>query len=271
MNLDSGIPTTKAYAACVDSPLFKSLERYSDAFLKRNRTHLLWYSIRWSEDPLNHPTRRWEYPYTGERLTRSDVRRVLDAGSGITFFPYYLMESNPGLTVTCCDRDDYVGQVYDKINSNQAHKVEFQRCDLSSLPFPDGSFDSVYCISVLEHTGNREAIVKEFRRVLRPGGQLIVTFDISLDGSKDIPVSDADALLASLSSNLSQLDRAALDAGRKDIYVTDQGIDRAHGLSPWKLYRWSLSAARSLLSGRLPRTSPMTIYCAEFVRPGLAE
>ncbi|MGH8767844.1 MAG: class I SAM-dependent methyltransferase, partial [Burkholderiales bacterium] len=156
MILDSGIPTSEAYAACVASPLFEDLETYSSAFLKRNRAHLLWYSIRWSEDPLNHPTRRWEYPYTRERLARANGQRVLDAGSGVTFFPYYLMASNPGLTVTCCDRDGYVGEVYNKINRNHAHQVGFERCDLSALPFPDGTFDSIYCISVLEHTGNWE-------------------------------------------------------------------------------------------------------------------
>lgn len=263
MNLESGIPTAKAYADCVASPLFKGLEEYSDAFLRRNRAHLLWYSIRWSEDPLNHPTRRWEYPFARARLGRANGRRILDAGSGITFFPYFLMESNPGLTVTCCDRDSYIGEVYSKINRNQASKVAFEQCDLAALPFPDGSFDGIYCISVLEHTANRAEIVREFRRVLRPGGQLVVTFDISLDGTKDIPVDDAKTLLALLSSNLNQLDPAGLDIGRSDIYVAGDG----DGLSAWKLWRQSLGAAKNLLKGRAPRTSPMTIYCADFVHP----
>ncbi len=268
MNLASGIPTAKAYADCVASPLFKGLEQYSEAFLRRNRAHLLWYSIRWSEDPLNHPTRRWEYPYTRARLALANGRRVLDAGSGITFFPYFLMESNPGVTVTCCDRDSYVGEVYSRINRNQSSKVAFQQCDLSALPFPDGSFDSVYCISVLEHTGNRDEIVREFRRVLKPGGQLIVTFDISLDGTKDIPVDDAKTLLRLLSADLNQLDPAALDVARSDIYLAGNG---ENGVSAWKLWRQSLGAAKSLLKGRPPHTSPMTIYCADFVRPERAE
>jgi SAM-dependent methyltransferase len=267
MNLDSGIPTAEGYTACVASPLFKGLEQYSDAFLRRNRAHLLWYSLRWSEDPLNHSTRRWEYPYARERLAKRDNRRILDAGSGITFFPYYLMDSNPGVAVTCCDRDGYIGEVYAKINKNQDRKVEFEQCDLSRLPFPDQSFDSAYCISVLEHTGEREAIVREFRRVLKPGGQLIVTFDISLDGSKDIPVSDANALLQVLSSNLRQIDHAALDVARSDIYLADQSVVNGEGLSVWKLYRRSLGLAKSLVAGRSPRSGPMTVYCGEFIRP----
>lgn len=45
------------------------------------------------------------------------------------------------------------------------------------LPFPDESFDFVTCVSVLSLLGSREAvtaILKEFRRVLKPGGKLIV-------------------------------------------------------------------------------------------------
>ena len=267
MTLETGIPTAEAYTACVASTLFEELETYSEAFLKRNRAHLLWYSLRWSEDPLNHPTRRWEYPYTRERLARANSGRILDAGSGITFFPYYLMESNPGFAVTCCDRDGYVGEVYDKINRNQASKVEFRQCDLSALPFPDQSFEAVYCISVLEHTENWEAIVREFRRVLKPRGQLIVTFDISLDGSKDIPIDDAHSLLSSLSSVLSPLDPAPLDVTQQGLYVTKQGLGGTEGLSLWKCYRGSVHAAKALLRGGSLRASPMTIYCGEFARP----
>jgi ubiquinone/menaquinone biosynthesis C-methylase UbiE len=47
----------------------------------------------------------------------------------------------------------------------------------SRLPFPDGAFDSAACTSVLfalSEAGVRSAL-DEFRRVLRPGGRLVVT------------------------------------------------------------------------------------------------
>ncbi|MRR53724.1 MAG: class I SAM-dependent methyltransferase [Deltaproteobacteria bacterium] len=47
--------------------------------------------------------------------------------------------------------------------------------DISDIPEPDGSFDAVMCIEVLEHLPNPLLALEEFSRLLRPGGQLIVT------------------------------------------------------------------------------------------------
>jgi methionine biosynthesis protein MetW len=47
--------------------------------------------------------------------------------------------------------------------------------DAAELPFPDGSFDLVVCTEVLEHLFEPQRALGEIRRVLRPGGQMIVT------------------------------------------------------------------------------------------------
>jgi SAM-dependent methyltransferase len=43
------------------------------------------------------------------------------------------------------------------------------------LPFADGAFDSVSMLDVLEHTSDEQAALMEVRRVLRPGGLLVLT------------------------------------------------------------------------------------------------
>jgi SAM-dependent methyltransferase len=52
--------------------------------------------------------------------------------------------------------------------------------DVRSLPFADGSFTAIFSGSTLDHFGStpeiRAALV-ELRRVLRPGGQLVLTMD----------------------------------------------------------------------------------------------
>jgi SAM-dependent methyltransferase len=45
--------------------------------------------------------------------------------------------------------------------------------DAAALPFPDGSFDLVTCVEVLEHLFEPDRAVAEIRRVLRPGGRLV--------------------------------------------------------------------------------------------------
>ena len=47
------------------------------------------------------------------------------------------------------------------------------------IPFPDESFDSILCTEVLEHVIHPEALVAEMRRVLRPGGTMVITVPFS--------------------------------------------------------------------------------------------
>jgi SAM-dependent methyltransferase len=46
---------------------------------------------------------------------------------------------------------------------------------IEDLPFPDGTFDVVTCLDVIEHTPDDRASLAELRRVTRPGGLMLVT------------------------------------------------------------------------------------------------
>lgn len=66
--------------------------------------------------------------------------------------------------------------------------VEYHTGNLRKLPFDDGSFDVVYSQSVLEHVADYGAVLREMRRVLRPGGLLAIRTG---NGGR----SDADSIL----------------------------------------------------------------------------
>ena len=48
--------------------------------------------------------------------------------------------------------------------------------DVQHVPYPDGFFDSVLCIGVIERTRDDRAVLRELLRVLKPGGTLVVSF-----------------------------------------------------------------------------------------------
>lgn len=58
--------------------------------------------------------------------------------------------------------------------------LHFEIADATKLSYPDASFDRVISIYNLEHLPNPHLVLKEWRRVLKPGGTLSIA--IPLDG-----------------------------------------------------------------------------------------
>ncbi len=72
-----------------------------------------------------------------------------------------------GIEVKCCD-------LYPEIF--ELSGTEIRRGDLSErLEYKDESFDTVVCVEGLEHTENPQQAIREFARLLKPGGHLIIS------------------------------------------------------------------------------------------------
>ena len=55
--------------------------------------------------------------------------------------------------------------------------IEYFKGDLMNTPFESNSFDLVTCLSVIEHSVDYSLLAKESSRLLKVGGQLIVSCD----------------------------------------------------------------------------------------------
>jgi SAM-dependent methyltransferase len=55
-------------------------------------------------------------------------------------------------------------------------EAELRQASLFELPFADGAFHGLVCISVLEHLTELDGALDELRRVLRPGGVAVLGY-----------------------------------------------------------------------------------------------
>jgi SAM-dependent methyltransferase len=105
--------------------------------------------------------------------------RVLDV-SGPQWFTLYLAALHPGVTFTygnilASEREPFeaIAKALGLSNLSYGHQ------DVRKLGFPDGTFDRVISISVIEHVFPEEdgdlAALKEILRVLKPGGECLLT------------------------------------------------------------------------------------------------
>jgi SAM-dependent methyltransferase len=53
--------------------------------------------------------------------------------------------------------------------------LEVRQAPVEAIPHPDGTFDVVTCLDVIEHTPDDVRSLEELRRVTRPGGIALVT------------------------------------------------------------------------------------------------
>ena len=66
------------------------------------------------------------------------------------------------------------------IRQNNAASARFTAADSEHLPFADDSFDLITCSNSFHHYPHQPAVVAEMRRLLRPGGRLMLA-----DGFRD--------------------------------------------------------------------------------------
>jgi SAM-dependent methyltransferase len=97
-------------------------------------------------------------------------REVLDAGCGTGYGMEILAAGGASVTGVDVDRDAVVAA-----GRRVGDPDAVVEGDVRELPFDDDAFDVVVCWEVIEHVEGAARALGEFRRVLRPGGLLLVS------------------------------------------------------------------------------------------------
>jgi SAM-dependent methyltransferase len=134
-------------------------------------------------DALTSPTLKhlrehwWNDEFTGflrETLRPRPGNRILDVGCGtgtgeISIGRLHLSQ------IRLFGVDRVVRQLITAKEETAAHnqRAKFAGADACHLPFASDSFDSTYCVAVLQHIGDVDTAVQEFARVTRAGGRIV--------------------------------------------------------------------------------------------------
>lgn len=101
------------------------------------------------------------------RRTADHSGPILEAGAGSGALALQLVGS--GADVVAADID------VDPLNHLQGRGANVLRCDVAQLPVASGAIGAVVAQHVIEHFAEPVAVLREWRRVLRPGGACVVT------------------------------------------------------------------------------------------------
>jgi SAM-dependent methyltransferase len=209
---------------------------------------------------------RWKLEVTRSHPRVAAARSVLDVGCG----PGVLLAGLRAPGKRLCG----VEMSAEAVQAIETEGIEGRAVDLETerLPYADGEFDAVLCYDVLEHLFSPGRVLAEIRRVVRPGGVVLLCVPNTLNlfnrliflSGRFIDVMDASHQNGELFSNHIRLFSRALF----DRFVTAGGlaIDERHNYFPARLsdsyFKLPPLLARLVTAPRLHELAPSAFALA---------
>jgi SAM-dependent methyltransferase len=118
-----------------------------------------------------------------ERAGLGPGTTVLDLGAGFGGSARHLAATY-GCRVLALNLSEVENARHRALNAERglSDRVEVVDGSFEDIPFPDASVDVVWSQDAFLHSGDRERVLREAARVLRPGGQLLFTDPMAADG-----------------------------------------------------------------------------------------
>lgn len=108
-----------------------------------------------------------------EYLELENGQQVLDIGCGDGFYLHLLSNLSYKLKITGLDNDE--NALKSARNNLRGKKVKLVSDNARTLPFRSNTFDRVIASEVLEHIDNDLVALTEIKRVLKPGGVVVLS------------------------------------------------------------------------------------------------
>ena len=113
-----------------------------------------------------------ETQWDGEELS---TKNILEVGSGAGRFSKVVLEHTKG-TLWSVDYSDAVTANFKNNGDIAPERFNLFQASIYEMPFPDDSFDKVFCFGVLQHTPDFDASIKALIDKAKPGGEIVVDF-----------------------------------------------------------------------------------------------
>jgi len=101
-------------------------------------------------------------------------KNVLEAGSGAGRFSQIVLDYTKA-NLYSIDYSDAVSANY-RNNAGHGDRLKLYQASIYDMPFPDNSFDKVFCFGVLQHTPDFRKSVQCLVDKAKPGGEVVVDF-----------------------------------------------------------------------------------------------
>ena len=126
------------------------------------------YEAHAADSPYNA---HYDRPAVLELVGEVAGRRVLDAGCGPGLYSEELIARGADLVAL-----DGSAAMVELARKRLGPRTKVLRVDLADpLPFADSEFELIVCALVIHHVDDREACLREFFRVLGPGGHVVLS------------------------------------------------------------------------------------------------